>query len=431
MGARGGAQQTPAAAGALLEVSHLPPLLTLAGEQVDLTYDVHCAPGGAEDSGHACDVRGTVFFRTERSAPFRPLALAPDTTAGVRQLATPVPAAVSEAGFEYYAVIESAPGDERLVVPSGGADAPHRSLPLREPTEAQLGTHVFGSTTRGARVASARWGDGPLETGLEPGRGLPPIGASAFDVGRDGSVLLLDQAHRRLLRWEPGDARPAAVPVSINGRLADMTVDGDGSIFILESVAPPGRAPFVRRFDDSGRELDVTESAERTPSQIRLGPNGPVVLGGQSHQWMPVTADGAPASPPDQRARGRTGRPLQTGGEVVVLRRDREILVALIAKGRVQHSWRVTSRTPLAEVQLADPLGRGLVVVARVFDDGHDEFVALVLDRQGLGRSVTMTSSDWAESAPLGRFRLVGTALYRLGSTSAGAFVDRFDLEVR
>jgi hypothetical protein len=39
-------------------------------------------------------------------------------------------------------------------------------------------------------------------------------------------------------------------------------------------------------------------------------------------------------------------------------------------------------------------------------------------------------SREWAESAPLARFRLAGSSLYRLGSTPAGLFVDRFDLEV-
>ncbi len=42
-----------------------------------------------------------------------------------------------------------------------------------------------------------------------------------------------------------------------------------------------------------------------------------------------------------------------------------------------------------------------------------------------------VASADWAETAPLSRFRLVGRSLYQLGSNAAGAFVDRYDLEVR
>ena len=61
----------------------------------------------------------------------------------------------------------------------------------------------------------------------------------------------------------------------------------------------------------------------------------------------------------------------------------------------------------------------------------EDEFVALVLGDKGLVRQISLASADWAETAPLGRFRLVGRSLYQLGSTPTGAFVDRFDLEVR
>ena len=53
----------------------------------------------------------------------------------------------------------------------------------------------------------------------------------------------------------------------------------------------------------------------------------------------------------------------------------------------------------------------------------------LVLGPSGLRRRVAVASADWAETAPLTRFRLNGSSLYRgLGSSPAGAFVDRFDV---
>jgi hypothetical protein len=91
----------------------------------------------------------------------------------------------------------------------------------------------------------------------------------------------------------------------------------------------------------------------------------------------------------------------------------------------------MTSDTSLAEVQLAEPLGSGLVVVVRVYTDTDDEFVALVLGPRGLVLRASLASADWAESAPLSRFRLAGSSLYQLGSTEAGLFVDRYDLEVK
>jgi len=53
----------------------------------------------------------------------------------------------------------------------------------------------------------------------------------------------------------------------------------------------------------------------------------------------------------------------------------------------------------------------------------------LVLDRSGVRRTFALESAAWAETAPLARFRLVGSSLFRLDSTPAGVFVDRFDLE--
>ncbi|HSI97733.1 MAG TPA: hypothetical protein VK926_05180, partial [Gaiellaceae bacterium] len=115
----------------------------------------------------------------------------------------------------------------------------------------------------------------------------------------------------------------------------------------------------------------------------------------------------------------------------VVLRRGNELRLALVGPNGVRRSWRVTSETPLAEVQLAEPLGARLVVVVRVHSDTDDEFVVLVLDDRRVVRKFSLDSADWAETAPLSRFRLAGSSLYQLGSTPAGLFVDRFDLEVQ
>jgi hypothetical protein len=291
-----------------------------------------------------------------------------------------------------------------------------------------VGTHDFGATIDGTRIASARWGDGPADVGLEQGRGLPAIGVSSFDVGPDGTVVLLDEAHRRALRFD-GGGPPTIVPISIAGRLADLTLGDDGSMYVLESVSTPARAPLVRHFDRTGRQLDVVETAERVPSQIRISPAGPLVLQHPSHQWMPVAEAGVPAAPRDQLRKGKVGRSLGAGREVVVLRDGQEIRAAVVSNGRVERSWRVTSDSPLAEVQLAEPVGHRLILVTRVFTDAADEFVVIVLDRDGLVHEFSTPADDWAEAAPLGRFRLAGNQLYRLGSDASGAFVDRYDLE--
>jgi hypothetical protein len=107
-----------------------------------------------------------------------------------------------------------------------------------------------------------------------------------------------------------------------------------------------------------------------------------------------------------------------------------ELRLAELAGNAVVRSWRITSATPLGEVQLAEPLGNRLVVVAKTYIDDRSDYVALVLDRTGIATGFAIEPIEWAESAPLARFRLAGSALYRLGSTGAGLLVDRFDLEV-
>jgi hypothetical protein len=430
VGRTGIAQRSDEPPRAVFDAIHLPPLLTLPEERVHLSYEVQCARQGVEDPESGCKVTGTVYLRNGPRNAFRPLQLEPTTVDGLRRLTASVPTDVTGArGFEYYAEIEAAGTADRILVPAGGADAPHRSLALASATEVNLGVHAFGFVTSGTRIVSAPWGDGPASVGLESGRNLPAIGASAFDVSADGTVSLLDEAHRRVLRWQSSGGAPTRVPVLIDGRMADMSLDEDGSLYVLESVAPPGHTPLVRHFDSTGRELDAVETAERGASQVRIGPDGPVVLQHPSHQWMPVAARGAPVPPSDQRRSGRIGRPLRSGAEMVVLQREHEIRAALVSSRGVERSWRVTSETPLAEVQLAEPIGGRVVVVVRLYTESASEFVVLVLDRHGVARTFSTPTDEWAEATPLGRFRIAGNRLYRLGSDARGAFVTAYELE--
>ena len=426
-----------AATGALepqIEAAHLPPLLTTPGEHVELRYDVYCL-GGEDDpeGGTACDADGTVFVRAGDSGGFREVPLSVDAAASEHRYVARIPGEIagSPAGFSYYAVLRSATSGAFLTLPAGGAAAPQRSLRLERSVDVRLGAQRFGAIRRAdVRVAEAAWGNGPNEVGLEQGRNLTPIGGSTFDVDPGGTVTVLDEANGRLLRWRPGERAPARIPLGSDGALADMALAADGTVYLLEYASAPGASPLVRIFGADGRAKGTVEVAERTASQIRIGPRGPFVLQHPSGQWMPIVDDGSPLAVQTQRQRGRAGRPLPGGGEVVVLRRGSEIRAALVGAGGVRRSWRISSETPLAEVQLAEPLGSRLLLVARVFTDDEDEFLVLLLDQKGVARQFALDSADWAETAPLARFRLAGSSLYQLGSTPAGLFVDRFDLEV-
>lgn len=415
----------------ILDATHLPPLLTIAGEDVVLRYDAHCASAVEEpDAAATCRATGSVFIRSGASGPFQAIPLAIDATASEGRYVARVPTSTvrSPRGFSYYAVLSA--GEASVTLPAGGADAPHRSLPLGRPVAVSLGRHEFGQFRRAdARALEASWGNGFAQIGLEGGVNIAPAGGSSFDVDAGGNVFVLDQVRRRVLRWMPTASTPSAIPVSVDGTIADLAVAEDGTMYVLEG-ARADRGPALSTFDRSGRALSVAELGERTATQVKVGPTGALVLQHPSGQWLPAARDGSPLSALAQVRAGLPGRVLPDGRELVILRTGNEIRVALFAGHGVRRSWRIASASSLAEVQLAEPMGDGVLVVVRVYSDTEDEFVALVLGRRGLLARMSLDSADWAESAPLGRFRLVGTSLYRLGSTQTGLFVDRFDLEV-
>jgi hypothetical protein len=424
-------QVIPATPLPLLEASHLPPLLTAPGEHVELRYDVYC--GNPDDPDVPCDADGSAFVRVGDVGPYREILLREDPQAVVGRFVATLPSVPGRAGlgFSYYAVVRSKESGKTLTLPAGGADAPQRSFPLRQSIDVALGQHEFGSVRRAtARVAAAAWGNGPGEAGLEQGRNLTPLGGSAFDLDATGAVVVLDEANRRLLRFRNSRA-PEHVPLTINGTLADLAIGDDGAIHVLETTSAGEKGLLLRTFARDGQTVGTSAVAEEFASQVRVGPDGPVVFQNESGQWMSVADRGRSLSASAQVASGRSGRPLPEGGEVVVLRTGNEIRLALVDTAGVRRAWRLHSNTTVAEVQLAEPYGAGLLVVARVYTEQHDEFLVLVLDRSGVAQKFSLAPADWAETAPLSRFRLVGSSVFQLGSTPAGLFVDRFDLEVQ
>ena len=188
---------------------------------------------------------------------------------------------------------------------------------------------------------------------------------------------------------------------------------------------------MLRSFRHDGTAKWAEPLSDRTWAKLEVGPDGPVVQQQPSEQWLPVAAGGIPLDRKAQAQRGRPGRPLAHGRELVVQRVGAgELRLAELAGNAITRAWRVRSATPLGEVQLATSLGSRIVTVVKTYTDARDEFLVLVLGRAGLAGRFAVAPAHWAESAPLARFRLGGSSLYQLGSSPAGAFVDRFDLEV-
>jgi hypothetical protein len=398
-----------------------------------LRYDVTCDTPDA-DSSSGCDADGTVYIRAGRGGAFRPIPLVVDPRAVTDRYAAVVPSDLkAEASLAYYAVFRDRESGDTVTLPPGGSAAPQQSFSLTHPIAVALGTHSFGSTRhRSARVATASWGDGPTQAGIEEGPQLEPIGAASFDVSPSGTVTVLDEAHHRLLRFTAGDSSmPVVVPIDVRGTIADIRVRPDDGTDVLETVAAPGQTPVLRSFDAAGRTTASWHAAESNVSALRVGPAGAQVLEYPAAQWMPIVpGESAEQALAAQVRDASPGRALPDGRQLVVEREGGEARVALVDSHGVELGWRITSATPLAEIQLAEPFGDRVVIVVRAYTDTRDEFVVLVLGRHGIEQQLSIAADEWAENAPLARFRLVGSSLYHLGSTSAGMFVDRYDLEV-
>jgi hypothetical protein len=412
-----------------LDAAHVPPVLTRAGEPVTLRYAIVCAP---RDDGEPCDGSGSVYVRAGQSGPFRRLALnrGEDSGDGRYFVELPGEIASSRDGFSYYAVLRDDARGATLTVPAGGETAPQRSFPLGDATEIALGVHAFGrDRAPDERVVAAPWGSEVGKAGVAGSRELGFIGPSSFDVAADGTITVLDEVNDRVERWSR--AGVTATSVDVSGGLADFTLGPGGTMEVLE---PPSRvtpAPMLRSFRRDGTPRWAQRLSDRTWAKLGAGPAGPVVQQQPSEQWLPVADHGAALGRAAQAGHGRPGRRFANGLEVVVDRiGSGELRLAELAGNAVVCSWRITSATPLGEVQLAEAHGNDLVVVTKTYTEERAEYAVLVLDRSGIASSFAVEPLEWAESAPLARFRLAGSSLYRLGSTRAGLSVDRFDVEV-
>ena len=419
----------PTPAAPEIDAAHTPPVLTRAGEPVTLRYAIVCPP---RDDGEPCDGSGSLFVRAGQSGPFQQLTLrrGEDSSTGRYFVDLPRGIASSRAGFSYYATLRDGASGATITVPAGGDAAPQRSVPLLDAPEVVLGAHAFGrDRAPDERVVAAAWGSEGREAGLVGSRELGFAGPSSFDVAADGSVAVLDQVNARVQHWSRVGVK--ATTLEVSGGLADFALEPGGAMDVLEPPSRVSPAPVLRSFRGDGTPLWAQRLSDRTWAKLAVGPAGPVVQQQPSEQWLPVAEHGAALARASQAGHGRPGQPFADGREVVVERvGSAELRLAELVGNAVVRSWRITSATPLGEVQLAEPHGNRLVVVMKTYTDDRSEYVVLVLDRSGIVNSFAVESLEWAESAPLARFRLAGSSLYRLGSTRAGLFVDRFDLEV-
>jgi hypothetical protein len=177
-------------------------------------------------------------------------------------------------------------------------------------------------------------------------------------------------------------------------------------------------------------------AADAVAAQVRVSGSTAYVSEYPSSMWAPVLQNNGrtPVDATTQVARATSGGPAPSGN-VVVLSMGDEIRVGTYVQVGASYqitTARITSATPVADIQLAQALPNGrLLVVFSVYTETDHEYEAVVVDASGaLIDQFALQAADWAQSMPLSRFRLVGSSLYELGSTEDGVFVDRYDLGV-
>src|SRR5262245_7517289 len=225
----GGAASRVGDRSGLVDVMHSPPLLVERGQPIPLQYDAVC---GADELGTTCPVTGRLYVRSASQQTYQRIPLASDGNSGLT--ATLSPDVGADGSIAYYAEITDGLGGEATTVPAGGAAAPLRAWFPTEMTSVGLGGHIFGRVRAADGVVlKGHWGSGSGAFGLITGLEQATIGPSAFDVGPDGSVVVLDQVNRRLALLKPG-ASLANVPIKFAGAEGDLAIDAQGSIFVLD-----------------------------------------------------------------------------------------------------------------------------------------------------------------------------------------------------
>ena len=420
-----------------LKAIYSPVKLRAPGDPQEIRYDISCLPpDGNVDGPGVCDGGGTVYFRSSTGASAG-VPLQVDTGSQVGRYVAAVPSNIWAAPwFTYYAVIRDNSTGRTITVPQGGSSAPQLSFAMSGPT-IDLGTHAFGSTRPAdARVAAAAWGSGDGQVGLEDGIDTPTGGAS-FDVDSAGNVYLLDEANSRMLEFSGGV--PTAIPLAGSaGVKADLRIsDATGTAYLLEVANASSTRSLLRTYTLDGGAIGTSTVADEAAAQIRLSGSTAYVSEYPSSMWAPVMQNNgrSPVDASAQFLRASPGAPGLDGSNVVVLSTGNEIRIGMYAGGSSAPqltSVRITSATPVADIQLAQKLPSGnLLVVFSVYTEDQHEYEAVVVDPTGrVVDQFALSAADWAQSMALSRFRLVGWSLYELGSTDSGVFVDRYDLGV-
>lgn len=416
-----------------LQVLHSPPLLVLEEEAVELEYEYVCPDAGPPTMG-SCAVGGSVHIRRDGEIEFRQFPLLESGPSPSARLHTPVPSEfLSGNGFSYYATLKDGKENLNVILPAGGASAPHRVRVLAESAFVELQPADFGRAREeeGHKSVRARWGGGVGEVGLHAGKERATMGPGSFDVSPDGRVWIMDQWNQRISVFGMGGS-VRNIPVEIRGGSPDIALGLGGVIHILENRGFGRSNPLVKSFDVEGKLLNSVAIAEPIPSRIRIDSEGLKVYQYPSSLWMPVlSSTGSALAITDQFRGGRSGLTQPDGSKLVGRISYRELRIAQVLGDGVARSWQIVNRSNdqnFGDLQLVQILHGDLIVVFGTWSETDAMFRVLRIDHKGqVMRDFGLERGEWAESAALSRFRLGSDGvLYHMGSNPSGLTINGY-----
>lgn len=410
-----------------LDVTHNAPLLSMSNERVELAYQVTCPY--AQNLDHECKPSGVVHLKTLAGTVDLPLS--PGGPARDSQLYATVPSGYLLPGsaLSYWATFTDATSGAQATLPRAGAGAPSTLWVLSSAQRISLPGTFDPERAPDAQVVSGGWGAGTGRFGLEEGDQSSTIGAASFDIDPQGILSILDQVNRRIVRYQAGTLLDS-VAVDVTGARGDLSEASDGTYSVLEEK-PDGQTlrPLVKRFSHDGVLLSTQSVGDLGANEIRNTTDGPTVHVLPADQWEPLLdPQGQPLSLSQLTSLGVAIRRVASTGLVVKVTAHEMRIAEIGSTGAVARAWQVTSPANLGESQVVEKIGDDLAVVVRQFSDDASQFRYARLNSSGVTQTFTIDPAEWAETAPLSRFRMANGALYQARSTPDGLSIVRFDL---
>ncbi len=405
-------------------VLHVARVLADPGVDLDLTAGTFCPAPNAE----SCHVVSATVHVLSRGSPgwISLPGRAEDST-----FAFEVPGGlVGDAGFSYW--LEMRTEDGAVVeLPEGGPEAPFRVLTTAGLETSEWPERFSWSDIRRPEgvVARLRYGDGAREVGRTGGHGEErPSGPSSFDVALDGSILVADWVHGRVLVLTGTGSFTRTIPLPVR-RPVDLAAGRSGF-----AVTTLGLDATVFELGPTGEQIGRYEVAPGVTERVALTPDGPRVWVGPA-QWAPVRS--APGIPLAAAEQARALAPAIPGRDGAVA------LSSELPGGRIAFVWErpdgsragTVLRLPTGVEPGVDYFVVGLpdggAVAARgLWAEGHEAVALLRFSAEGAVASATLLpppSHEQEAAQSTVRFRAPDEVLEVVAEPS-GIRIDRFEV---